>query len=338
MRMAFVGRHERMSAQRAYELGMISQIVDPPERLREEAQALAEKIARNSPAAMAGDEAGAVGRARAGPDRRLPRRRRRAGLDVGPPRPGGGPAGVRREARAPLAEPHRALTFAGRFPDQSGLTYTYGRGRSRTRTARRVSGSSPASRSSARSSSRWSSAAAPIIGFAVLFLVFVPLEKLFALRPQKVFRRSYLTDLTHFVVNNLFVTVGAIVLVVVAALPSVWLRAIDSSRCSPPRPAIPLAVAARVRRQLLGPPPHAHGAVPLALPLRAPQHRAHGLARRRPACTRSTPPSPRRSRSCRCSCSATTAASSPAPRCSSRCSRSSSTPTCGSASPGCAGS
>ena len=53
MRMALVGRHERMSAQRALELGMISQIVDPPERLREEAQALAERIARNSPAAMA---------------------------------------------------------------------------------------------------------------------------------------------------------------------------------------------------------------------------------------------------------------------------------------------
>jgi enoyl-CoA hydratase/carnithine racemase len=53
MRMAFVGRHERMSAQRAYELGMISQVVDPPEKLREEAQALAEKVAQNSPAAMA---------------------------------------------------------------------------------------------------------------------------------------------------------------------------------------------------------------------------------------------------------------------------------------------
>jgi len=53
MRMALLGRHERMSAERAYQLGMISQIVDPPERLREEAQALAEKIARNSPAAMA---------------------------------------------------------------------------------------------------------------------------------------------------------------------------------------------------------------------------------------------------------------------------------------------
>lgn len=53
MRMAFVGRHERMPASRAYELGMISEVVDPPERLREAAQDLGEKIARNSPAAMA---------------------------------------------------------------------------------------------------------------------------------------------------------------------------------------------------------------------------------------------------------------------------------------------
>ena len=53
LRMALVGRHERMSAERALALGMISQVVDPPERLREEAQSLAEKIARNSPAAMA---------------------------------------------------------------------------------------------------------------------------------------------------------------------------------------------------------------------------------------------------------------------------------------------
>jgi enoyl-CoA hydratase len=52
MRMALVGRHERMSARRALELGMVSDVVDPPARLRDEAQALAEKIARNSPAAM----------------------------------------------------------------------------------------------------------------------------------------------------------------------------------------------------------------------------------------------------------------------------------------------
>lgn len=53
MRMAFVGRHERMSAERALELGMISQIVDPPDQLRVAAQALAETVAKNSPAAMA---------------------------------------------------------------------------------------------------------------------------------------------------------------------------------------------------------------------------------------------------------------------------------------------
>ena len=52
-RLALVGRHERLSAARAFELGMISQVVDPPGQLRSEAQALAEKIARNSPAALA---------------------------------------------------------------------------------------------------------------------------------------------------------------------------------------------------------------------------------------------------------------------------------------------
>jgi enoyl-CoA hydratase len=53
MRMALVGRHERISASRALELGMISQVADPPDQLRDAAQQLAEKIARNSPAAMA---------------------------------------------------------------------------------------------------------------------------------------------------------------------------------------------------------------------------------------------------------------------------------------------
>jgi len=53
MRMAFMGRYERMPAERALQLGMISEIVDPPERLRERAQELGETIAKNSPAAMA---------------------------------------------------------------------------------------------------------------------------------------------------------------------------------------------------------------------------------------------------------------------------------------------
>jgi enoyl-CoA hydratase len=52
MRMALTGRFERIPAARALQLDMVSQVVDPPERLRDEAQALAEKIAKNSPAAM----------------------------------------------------------------------------------------------------------------------------------------------------------------------------------------------------------------------------------------------------------------------------------------------
>jgi enoyl-CoA hydratase/carnithine racemase len=52
MRMALVGRHERLAARRAFELGMVSDVIDPPERLRDEAQALAERIARNSPTAV----------------------------------------------------------------------------------------------------------------------------------------------------------------------------------------------------------------------------------------------------------------------------------------------
>ncbi len=51
-RMALVGRHERLSAARAYQLGMVSEVVDPPTRLREVAQALAEQIAENPSALM----------------------------------------------------------------------------------------------------------------------------------------------------------------------------------------------------------------------------------------------------------------------------------------------
>jgi enoyl-CoA hydratase/carnithine racemase len=53
LRMALVGRTERITAARAYQLGIVSVVVDPPDALGGTAQALAEKIARNSPAAMA---------------------------------------------------------------------------------------------------------------------------------------------------------------------------------------------------------------------------------------------------------------------------------------------
>jgi enoyl-CoA hydratase len=52
MRMALVGRHERISADRAHQLGILSEVVDPA-RLHDAAQELAERIARNSPTALA---------------------------------------------------------------------------------------------------------------------------------------------------------------------------------------------------------------------------------------------------------------------------------------------
>jgi len=51
-RMLLVGKHERLSAERAMQLGMISQIEADVDTLHAAAQELAEKIALNSPTAM----------------------------------------------------------------------------------------------------------------------------------------------------------------------------------------------------------------------------------------------------------------------------------------------
>jgi enoyl-CoA hydratase len=47
-RMALAGRHERLTAERAHQLGVLSEVVEPG-RLRERAQELAELIAENDP-------------------------------------------------------------------------------------------------------------------------------------------------------------------------------------------------------------------------------------------------------------------------------------------------
>jgi enoyl-CoA hydratase len=52
LRLAFTGAHERLSAARAYQLGICSEVV-PSARLRDAARELALKVAENSPAAMA---------------------------------------------------------------------------------------------------------------------------------------------------------------------------------------------------------------------------------------------------------------------------------------------
>jgi sterol desaturase/sphingolipid hydroxylase (fatty acid hydroxylase superfamily) len=81
-----------------------------------------------------------------------------------------------------------------------------------------------------------------VIGIGLLFLVFVPLEKLTALRKQKVFRRGWVTDLTHILVNNTLSTIAGIALAVVMAIPLIWLRPFDLQSQLPVAVSIALAV------------------------------------------------------------------------------------------------
>lgn len=49
MRMSLLGSHERITAPRALQLGLISEVVDPPRHLHDRAQEIAETIASNDP-------------------------------------------------------------------------------------------------------------------------------------------------------------------------------------------------------------------------------------------------------------------------------------------------
>jgi sterol desaturase/sphingolipid hydroxylase (fatty acid hydroxylase superfamily) len=80
------------------------------------------------------------------------------------------------------------------------------------------------------------------IGIALLFIAFVPVERRFSLRRQRVFRPGLLTDLTHILVNNVLVTVAAIVLVVAAAIPLIWIRRLEPVAALPEWFAVALAV------------------------------------------------------------------------------------------------
>ena len=74
LRMALVGSHERLTAARAYELGMISQVVDPPEAAARRRPGAGGEDRQEFARRDAGHQACAVGSARARVDRRLPRR------------------------------------------------------------------------------------------------------------------------------------------------------------------------------------------------------------------------------------------------------------------------
>ncbi len=54
-----------------------------------------------------------------------------------------------------------------------------------------------------------------LFGLAILAVIFIPLERLFALHPRRVLRVGWRTDLVHFLVNGAALKVGLIVSVVV---------------------------------------------------------------------------------------------------------------------------
>ncbi len=81
-----------------------------------------------------------------------------------------------------------------------------------------------------------------VIGIGLLFLLFTPIERLWALRPQRIFRPGLLTDLTHLLLNGVFVTIGSVVLAVIMALPLIWVRALDLVDHLPAAAAVALAI------------------------------------------------------------------------------------------------
>lgn len=91
-----------------------------------------------------------------------------------------------------------------------------------------------------------------VLGLAALAVVFVPLEKLFALHRQRVFRRALFTDLTHILTNTMLAAAITIVLVVTAALPLLWMRALDVEAGLPESVSIAFAVVVALVGQYWG--------------------------------------------------------------------------------------
>lgn len=56
-----------------------------------------------------------------------------------------------------------------------------------------------------------------LLAFSLFFLIFVPIERFLPLRPQRFFRKQFLTDIIHFFVSSLlrkFLTIASVVLVI----------------------------------------------------------------------------------------------------------------------------
>jgi sterol desaturase/sphingolipid hydroxylase (fatty acid hydroxylase superfamily) len=82
-----------------------------------------------------------------------------------------------------------------------------------------------------------------VVGLAVVALVLVPLERAVPLRRQPVRRPGLMTDLTHFLVTGLLVSLATVVAVVVIAIPFVPLRRLDLEGVLPGWASVGLATA-----------------------------------------------------------------------------------------------
>jgi sterol desaturase/sphingolipid hydroxylase (fatty acid hydroxylase superfamily) len=82
-----------------------------------------------------------------------------------------------------------------------------------------------------------------VVGLAVVALVLVPLERAVPLRRQPVRRPGLLTDLTHFLVTGLLVSLATVVAVAAIATPFVPLRRLDLEALLPGWASVGLAIA-----------------------------------------------------------------------------------------------
>jgi sterol desaturase/sphingolipid hydroxylase (fatty acid hydroxylase superfamily) len=67
-----------------------------------------------------------------------------------------------------------------------------------------------------------------VVGLVVLAIIFIPLERLFALRPRQVLRRGWRTDVVHYLINGAALQIG---LVIAVAVMGTVLRAFVPPSC-----------------------------------------------------------------------------------------------------------
>ena len=103
VRMALAGRYERMTAARAHQLGILSEVVDTAGATARAGPGAGRDHRPQLAVGHGGDQARPVGCARDRAHRGLPGRRPGVDRHVGPPRPGGGSEGVRGEATRRVA-------------------------------------------------------------------------------------------------------------------------------------------------------------------------------------------------------------------------------------------